>query len=631
MIGNLPLALLIAVGPIGSQLTSVDSSNLPALPDEFIVEASSEDAAAAGLTVVGEVGFGWTLVSEPVTVDVPSDEIAAEMTTVVGLDVEPNYLYQLAEEPLFPDQWSLDNTGQAGGKVGADIDIVSAWEITNGDPNVVIAVLDTGAALAHSDLSSRLWVNSDEVAGNGLDDDGNGYVDDVNGWDALGSDADPNDTHVDGHGTFVSSIAVAAVNGVGMAGAAPGAVVMPIRVCDAQCPLSVILTGLAYAIDNGADVINLSFGSAGSGSPAFETAIRVAVESGIIVVAAAGNDALSNDLDPFYPASFEIDGLISVAASNRHDSLASFSNFGASSVDLAAPGEDLVGGALPDGWSVWSGTSFSAPLVAGVAALIRSARPDLAPEDVVELLMASVEVLPALSGSVASGGRLNAGAAMDLATTPVALAAASPTTGILPYTVHLSGAESFDPFGEIVNWSWKLPNGSVVAASEAAWSPIKPGTYSATLTVVDNDGLTDSAAVEFSASLRPGGTFVDDQGHFAEGATEAIAVEGITNGCNPPANTRYCPEDYVTRGQMAVFLARAFGVVGGAGDNLFIDDDGSVFESAIDKIAAAGISRGCNPPTNDRYCPDSPVKRGEMAVFLTRALGLTPFYPPPAN
>jgi hypothetical protein len=125
--------------------------------------------------------------------------------------------------------------------------------------------------------------------------------------------------------------------------------------------------------------------------------------------------------------------------------------------------------------------------------------------------------------------------------------------------------------------------------------------------------------------------FDDDQGSLFEGAINRLAAAGITKGCNPPTNSRYCPDDPVTRGQMAVFLARAFGLVDGVGANVFVDDDGSVFENSIDKIATVRITTGCNPPTSDRFCPDSPVKRGEMAVFLSRALNLTPFYPPPAD
>jgi subtilisin family serine protease len=697
--GILLLALVVAVGPAGTarsaEPVAAGSRDVSVIPGEFIVEASPEEVAEAGLTVVGEVGFGWTLVTEPALDTGPEGDGAEQIASVTGFEVEPNYRYQLADEPLFPQQWSLENTGQSGGTPDADIDIQAAWQITTGEPGVVIAVLDTGAAFAHPDLSSSIWVNTDEVAGNGIDDDVNGYIDDVRGWDMLGDDNDPSDTH--GHGTFVSTTAAAPINGLGMAGVAPQSVVMPIKVCDSGgCPNSAIIGGMAYAIDNGADVINLSFGGYGSPSnppTAMKSAISEAVSAGIVVVAAAGNDGNDNDgALAFYPAGYDVDGLIAVAASNNQDALAAFSNFGATSVDLAAPGQNVLGGSLPNSWGFGSGTSFSSPKVAGVAALIMAVRPDLSAQQVAGVINGTVDLLPGLSGKVASGGRLNAGSALDLVTAPVAVASASPSNGILPYTVQLSGGDSFDPHGTIVTWSWKLPDGSVVKAVNTNWSPSKPGTYQATLTVVDDDGKADAAVVVFSASLRPGGTFVDDNEHYAEGAIEAIAAEGITQGCNPPANdrfcpdgnvtrgqmaaflvralglpattedffdddqgslfegainrlaaagitkgcnpptnSRYCPDDPVTRGQMAVFLARAFGLVDGVGADVFVDDDGSVFENSIDKIATVRITTGCNPPTSDRFCPDSPVKRGEMAVFLSRALNLTPFYPPPAD
>ena len=131
-------------------------------------------------------------------------------------------------------------------------------------------------------------------------------------------------------------------------------------------------------------------------------------------------------------------------------------------------------------------------------------------------------------------------------------------------------------------------------------------------------GLVGLAAAE----LPPGGTFIDDDGNIHEGNIEAIAADGITRGCNPPTNDRYCPSDRVTRGQMAAFLVRALGLTEGL-DDPFIDDDGSVFESDIERLAAAGVTRGCNPPTNDRFCPNDYVTRGQMAAFLVRAMGYT--------
>lgn len=127
-----------------------------------------------------------------------------------------------------------------------------------------------------------------------------------------------------------------------------------------------------------------------------------------------------------------------------------------------------------------------------------------------------------------------------------------------------------------------------------------------------------------SWAAEPGGTFVDDDGNVHEGMIEAVAAAGITRGCNPPANDRYCPGDVVTRGQMAAFLVRALGLPASSGSDIFRDDDGSVFEADIESLAEAGVTRGCDPPQNTRFCPDDPVSRGQMAAFLVRAYS----YPP---
>jgi hypothetical protein len=139
--------------------------------------------------------------------------------------------------------------------------------------------------------------------------------------------------------------------------------------------------------------------------------------------------------------------------------------------------------------------------------------------------------------------------------------------------------------------------------------------------------IVSSAAVALAA-LPPGGTFSDDDGHIFEGAIEAIAAEGITQGCNPPTNDRYCPDEFVTRGEMAVFLVRAFNYIDNGGGDLFFDDDGLFYENAADRLKTAGVTLGCNPPTNDRYCGDRDVTRGEMAAFLVRAQNL-PVYTGP--
>ena len=142
-------------------------------------------------------------------------------------------------------------------------------------------------------------------------------------------------------------------------------------------------------------------------------------------------------------------------------------------------------------------------------------------------------------------------------------------------------------------------------------------------------GVLIVSAVAVAAQLPPGGTFSDDDGNVHEGYIEAIAARGITRGCNPPANDLYCPEENVTRGQMAAFLVRALDLAPYREADIFDDDNDSVFEEDIQALAAAGITKGCNPPANDSYCPDEYVKRDQMASFLGRALSLEPNVPPP--
>ncbi len=134
--------------------------------------------------------------------------------------------------------------------------------------------------------------------------------------------------------------------------------------------------------------------------------------------------------------------------------------------------------------------------------------------------------------------------------------------------------------------------------------------------------LVAIASVAF-AGLPPGGTFTDDDGHIFEGAIEAIAAEGITKGCNPPTNDKFCPDDNVTRGEMALFLVRAMGYTDIGGGDLFTDDDGLFYEDAADKLGTAKVTLGCNPPANDHFCGNDNVTRGQMAAFLVRAMGYT--------
>ena len=359
---RLLLALLLAISTVPMSQVGASESE-PVVPGEYLVRSMGSRRGALGATT--EIDGSWALLVDN-RVGTP-DLVARQLSEELGVEVVPNRLVALAQvdEPRFTEQWPLENEGQTGGTPGADIDAPGAWLQTTGDPSVVVAIIDSGIDRDHPDLGEQLWANPGEVDGNGLDDDNNGLIDDVYGWDFLGGDADPSDSI--GHGTAVAGIATAAANGSGIVGVAPGVRFMPLRACTSTCPMSAIVASVDYAVAHDVDIINLSLGGHGASFEPLADALAAADGAGILVVAAAGNTASDNDVSPFLPASFEFDNIVAVSATDHTDQAASFSNFGALTVDLAAPGVDVLATVI-DGWALTSGTSFSAPHVAGTAA-----------------------------------------------------------------------------------------------------------------------------------------------------------------------------------------------------------------------------------------------------------------------
>jgi subtilisin family serine protease len=293
----------------------------------------------------------------------PKDMTVEEALEIYGSDpdveyVEPNYLrYKTAtpNDAFFDNLWGLHNTGQTGGTSDADIDAPEAWDITTGNSNVVVAVLDSGVDYNHPDLAANIWTNQAEITGTpGVDDDSNGKVDDVHGWDFVDDDSDPIDS--DDHGTHVAgTIAAEGDNGTGITGVSWSAKIMPLRFLDAFGSGTVVdaIEAINYAIDKGANIINASYGSY-TFSPSERDAITSARNAGILFVAAAGNDNWNNDsATKHYPSSYELANIIAVAATDQSDARASFSNYGLTSVDVAAPGTSILS-ARPDRQTVWS-------------------------------------------------------------------------------------------------------------------------------------------------------------------------------------------------------------------------------------------------------------------------------------
>jgi thermitase len=318
-------------------------------------------------------------------------------------------------DPMFVDQWALLNSGQQSGKAGADLCALRAWAKTTGSRKVVVAVLDTGVDYTHRDLARNMWKRP---AGLGpYEDEHLGTIDDRHGFDAAEQDGDPRDDN--GHGTHCAGIVGAeGGNSEGIAGVNWRVEIMPLKFMDGsgRGTTKDAIEAINYTIARKRAGVNVRVISASWGSTfysrALGDAIRRAGEEGILFVAAAGNSSTSNDRRPHYPSNYPLPNVLSVASTDRNDRLSNFSNYGAKTVHLAAPGSVILS-TWPGGlYEEHSGTSMATPQVAGVAALVVATQPDISLKDLRERLLSSVDKLPALSGKVATGGRLNAARAV---------------------------------------------------------------------------------------------------------------------------------------------------------------------------------------------------------------------------
>ncbi|MGQ0760787.1 MAG: S8 family peptidase [Acidobacteriota bacterium] len=342
----------------------------------------------------------------------------AEPNIQIKLDHEGAGKHVHANDELFYKQWGLFNHGQDGGKSGADISAMQAWATTKGSGDVVVALLDSGVDYTHPDLAKNIWRRPGIIIAYQDEDlTPDGPIDDINGLNLLEDTGDPMDDN--GHGTHCAGIIGAeGGNEIGVAGVNWTVKIMPLKFMDAEGVATVrdAIEAINYVINRkragvNVRVISSSWGSMAR-SRALEDVIRKAGEEGILIVAAAGNASSDNDAKPHYPGSYDLNNVISVAALNRNDELTTFSNFGATSVDIAAPGQQIVSTWLEHGYQEKQGTSMATPFVSGVAALILAANPGISIDELRVRLLNSVDPLPSLKGRVATGGRINAAKAI---------------------------------------------------------------------------------------------------------------------------------------------------------------------------------------------------------------------------
>ncbi|HYC70098.1 MAG TPA: S8 family peptidase [Opitutaceae bacterium] len=403
---------------------------------------------------------------------------------------EPDYVLEALAEPndfRFWDgsNWHLRNTGIYGGTPGADIDAMAGWDVRTSAAGVTVAVVDTGIRLTHEDLRPNLWVNPGESGldslgrdkrANGVDDDANGFVDDVHGINVLNRTGNPHDDY--GHGTHVGGIIGAATNNsVGIAGVAWQVKLMALKFLDYQGhgSISGAIECMQYARDNGAKIVNASWGSYSFTSQALRDCIVDLRTNGILFVAACGNSAGDNDVNPLWPASYEYDNVIAVAATNRTDGKPAFSNWGRTTVDLAAPGSPI--------YSAWKnsdsdyryldGTSMAAPQVAGAAALVWAHCPGLRYDQVKRYILENTEPNAAYANKTVTGGRLNL--ARILENTPTEPPPPVPTDVIWVEDAVPSGAWLGTSGGDV--WEWVTANPAPYSGFKSHRSAVRPGLH----------------------------------------------------------------------------------------------------------------------------------------------------------
>lgn len=476
------------------------------------------DPKLADAVLLGELGDGsahvrrrmpasgmWLVAfSEPKLETVPRAVTRLSGMSKLVRIAEPDHIMRAQttpNDPSFSTLWGLHNTGLSGGTVDADIDAPEAWALSTGSTSVVVAVIDSGIDQTHPDLVANLWTNPGEVAGNGLDDDGNGYVDDTRGWDFVNSDNNPNDDY--GHGTHCAgTIGAVGNNGAGVSGVCWRVSLLGLKFLDAAGGgyESDAAEAISYATDLGVTLTSNSY-TGDTYTQSLKDAIDEADAAGILFVAAAGNNARNVDLSPEYPAAYTSSNILSVTSTTRIESLSSFSNFGATSVDLAAPGTDIYSTLHNGGYGFKSGTSMATPHVAGACALMKSFKPALTHTQLRELILNTVETKPALSGKCATGGRLNVYNALlatsDILATPNSgLTASGPIGG--PFTPEVQTLTLTNHGASSAAWT---------AGVDRSWITLSPtsGTLAAsastTITVTLNAGANQLLATTHTGTV----------------------------------------------------------------------------------------------------------------------------------
>jgi thermitase len=399
----------------------------PHVPNQYIVRLKADAEAPRSMFRQAGVTPLHAFTSSPAyLVQVDSDaeqdpiEVLRQNPDIASIQV--NRIFTLLKTPNDPSYTSqYHHTKIASTK---------AWDLATGSKNVIVGIIDSGVNYSHPDIAPNYWTNPGESGvdangndkrSNGVDDDGNGYVDDFRGWDFFNNDNDPMDDN--GHGTHCAGIIGAkGDNGRNVVGVNWDISLVGLKFIDGktgQGDLAGAVKAIEYATAMGIGITNNSWGAEVEALPGpdeediLRDAIKAAGEKGYLFVAAAGNSSSNNDKKPTLPASYGLPNIISVAATGTSDNLASFSNFGPQTVDIAAPGSNILSTVLGNRTMQMSGTSMAAPVVTGAAALLQSVAPNLTAVEIKARLLQSVDPVASLQGRVISGGRLNVAKALQ--------------------------------------------------------------------------------------------------------------------------------------------------------------------------------------------------------------------------
>lgn len=518
--------------PNASRDFNVVQAGVQYTPRRLLVRFRDDVKSSARVVLVvaqgGTIDRDCRVVPGLVVVELPAGQAVADALSkynkVPGvLYAEPDYQWNAISttpnDARFGELWGMHNTGQTGGTPDADINAPEAWDISRGRETPIVAVIDTGVDYLHEDLAGNMWVNTGEIPGNGIDDDGNGFTDDIHGYDFFNGDADPMDD--DGHGTHVAgTIGAVGNNNLGVAGVSWDVRIMALKFLGIFGGSTVdAISCIEYAVLMEADVMSNSWGGGGF-SQALKDAIDAAGAAGITFVAASGNSSTDNDVIPHYPSNYDSANLISVMSTDHNDGRSDFSTWGLTTVDLAAPGSDILSCKRGGGYVSSSGTSMATPHVAGACALMLSINPTLSVSDIRNALMTTVN--PVLPGLCVSGGRMNLAAALGEVGAPWLRVSPESISGLEPGDSAVVEVV-FDAAGEVGSSGGGEPD------------EFPAGTYTGAVVVASNDPDESEVIVAAVFTVMPDDLFVSPSG--------GLVSSGLERGPFAPVQFEYVLEN----------------------------------------------------------------------------------------